>query len=169
MCYSRHPGLWRVLGWVGSTRRYVASGRATRAARVSTYKQSGMDRFVCQIWIASSLTVSLLDTELVESTPILHPEPLRIRRIQNTLPSPILKFYQARDSRISASLPSLISYLTKEEMRKFPHPLLRKIYLTKQEMRKWHLVASGPYKGFGDRACVRPCARARACARACQS
>ena len=45
------------------------------AARVSTYKQSGMDRFVCQIWIASSLTVSLLDTELVESTPILHPEP----------------------------------------------------------------------------------------------
>ena len=43
--------------------------------RVSTYKQSGMDRFVCQIWIASSLIVSLLDTELVESTPILHPEP----------------------------------------------------------------------------------------------
>ena len=75
MVYYRHPGLWRVLGWVGSTRRYVASARAGRAGRVSTYKQSGMDRFVCQIGIASSLIVSLLNTELVESTPILHPEP----------------------------------------------------------------------------------------------
>ena len=63
------------LARVGVGRIHPPLGRFRSRRSVSTYKQSGMDRFVCQIWIASSLIVSLLDTELVESTPILHPEP----------------------------------------------------------------------------------------------